>query len=98
MKQVVTKFRCTIFEKKLIRIKAKNASLSVSEYCRRSAMDKKVVQRLTEEEIEIYQNLVTFHNNFKWIGNMFRKKDPGLTKAVYDLADEIKEQLKKLRK
>ena len=98
MKRVVTKFRSTIFEKKLIKVKAKNASLSVSEYCRRSAMEKKVVQRLTDEEIEIYQSLVKFHNNFKYIGNMFRKKNPELTTEVYQLADEIKKHLNKFNK
>ena len=98
MKKVETKFRCTVFEKKLIKLKAKNSSLSVSEFCRRSALNKKVVQRLTDEEIEIYKDLVKFHNNFKRIGNMFRKKDPGLTYNVNELANEIKEHLKKFNK
>lgn len=98
MKRVVTKFRSTIFEKKLIKIKAKNASLSVSEYCRRSAMDKKVVQRFTEEQIEIYQDLAKYHNNFKSIGNMFHKKNPNLTIEVYKLADEIKKHLNRFNK
>ena len=98
MKRVETKFRCNVFEKKLIKLKAKNSSLSVSEYCRRSALNKKVVQRLTDEEIEIYQDLAKFHNNFKWIGNMFRKKDPVLSEKVNELANEINEHLKKFNK
>lgn len=98
MKRVETKFRCTVFEKKLIKLKAKNSSLSVSEYCRRTALNKKVVQRLTDEQIKMYMDLAKFHNNFKWIGNMFRKKDPALTDKVYELANEIKENLKNFNK
>lgn len=90
------KFRCTALEKKLLKIRAKNCGLTLSEYFRRVAFEKKITERLTDEEIEIYQDLVKYHNNFKAIGNMFRKKNPNLAKMVYALAEDIKTHLKKL--
>jgi hypothetical protein len=92
------KFRCTAFEKKLLKNRAKRCGLTLSEYFRRIAFDKKLTERLTDEEITIYRALLKFHNNFKAIGNMYRKRNPHLTEKVYWLADEIKEHLKKFSK
>ena len=97
-KTAFVKFRCSVYEKKLLYIKAKRSRLSVSEFCRRSLFDLEIKERLSDDHIEVLKNLSKFHNNFKSIGNMFRKKDPGLTAAVYALADEIKQQLEKVQK
>ena len=97
-KREFVKFRCSVYEKKLLYIKAKRSRLSVSEFCRRSIFNLEVKERLSDDHIEILKTLSKFHNNFKSIGNMFRKKDPRLTTAVYALADEIKQQLEKVQK
>lgn len=91
----LVKFRCTSLEKKLLKNRAKRCGLTLSEYFRRIAFDRKITERLTEDEITIYRTLVKFHNNFKAIGNMYRKRNPHLTEKVYWLADEIREHLKK---
>ena len=93
----LVKFRCTAFEKKLLKIKAHRSGLSLSEYIRRSVMEKEIVERMTDEHIEIYKMLIKYHNNFKSIGNMYRKRNPKLTETVYQLAAEIKTHLKKLQ-
>src|SRR5680860_744962 len=67
-KSECVKFRCSIYEKKLLKIKAKNSGLTISEFCRRAAFEKEIKERLSEDLIEIYKTLVKFHNNFKWIG------------------------------
>lgn len=95
-KTALVKFRCSRYQKKLLLIKAKHSGLSLSEFCRRASFEKNIKERLSEEHIEIFKMLTKYHNNFKSIGNMFRKKDPRLSKSVYQLADEIKLQLKKL--
>lgn len=95
IKDEIIKFRCTTYEKKLLSIKAKSAGLTLSEYFRRVAFEQKVVERLSDSEIEIYQTLVKYHNNFKAISNLFKKKNPSLTQEVLKLAKEIKEHLKK---
>lgn len=95
-KTALVKFRCSLYQKKLLLIKAKHSGLSLSEFCRRASFEKNIKERLSEEHIEIFKMLTKYHNNFKSIGNMFRKKDPRLSNSVYQLADEIKHQLKKL--
>jgi len=97
-KRELVKFRCSVYEKKLLQVKAKRSGLSLSEYCRQVAGEKDIKERLSDDHWEIYKSLVKFHNNFKSIGNMFRKKDPGLSKAVYTLADEITIHLQKIKK
>ena len=97
-KREFVKFRCSVYEKKLLYIKAKRSRLSVSEFCRRSIFNLEIKERLSDDHIQILKTLSKFHNSFKSIGNMFRKRDPGLTAAVYALADEIKQQLEKVQK
>ncbi len=92
------KFRCSLYEKKMLRIKAKQSGLSLSEFCRRSIYEKEIKERLSDDQIEIYKTLAKFHNNFKSIGNMFRKKDPKLSKEVYALANAIKSHLQNLNR
>lgn len=91
------KFRCSIYEKKLLKIKATKCRLSVSEFIRRSLFEKEIIERFTQEHIELYKMLLKYHNNFKSIGNMYRKRNPNLAKEVYDLANEIKIHLKKFQ-
>jgi len=92
------KFRCSIYEKKLLKIKAKHSGLTLSEFCRRAVYEKEIKERLSDDHIEIYKTLVKFHNNFKSIGNMFSKKDPKLTREVYALANAIKTHLQNLNR
>jgi len=98
MKKHKIEFRCTLFEKKFLKIKAKKAGITMSEFCRKAAFDIKIVERLTDEQIEVYKMLITYHNNFKSIGNMFKKKNPNLSTEVYQLANEIKNHLQNFKK
>ena len=96
-KSDLVKFRCSIYEKKLLNIKASRCGLSLSAYIRRSVFEKEITERFTEEHIQLYKMLIKYHNNFKSIGNMYRKRDPKLTEAVYDIANEIKAHLKNFK-
>ena len=97
-KEDLVKFRCTVFEKKLLKIKARKSGLSLSEYIRRSIFEKQIVERMSDEHITIYKMLIKYHNNFKSIGNMYKKRNSKLTETVYKLAAEIKAHLKTLEK
>jgi hypothetical protein len=79
IKKEIVKFRCTIYEKKVLKVKAKKSGLTLSEYCRKVAFEEKIIERLTDEQIDIYKMLVNYHNNFKSIGNMFNKRNAELT-------------------
>ena len=94
----LVKFRCSVYEKKLLNVKAKRAGLTLSEYIRRSLFEKEITERFTDEHIGLYKMLIKYHNNFKWIGNMYKKRNPKLKGMVYELANEIKSHLKKFQK
>lgn len=98
MKRRIIKFRCTVYEKKLLIVKAKKAGLSLSEYCRRSAFEDRIVERLSEEQIAVYQMLVKYKINFKRIANMFKKHNPKLANEVLQLAEEIQTHLNSFAK
>lgn len=89
------KFRVTLLEKKVIENKAAHAGLNTAEFCRSTALNKKIGYRLTEEEIEAYKMLQKYHRNFTAISNMFKKKDANLSRNCKILADEIRGHLKK---
>ena len=97
-KSELIKFRCSIYEKKLLKIKAKKSGLTLSEYCRMATNEQRIVERLSDEHIDLYKILIKYHNNFKAIGNMFKKRNPKLTETVYQLANEFKEILKDFKK
>lgn len=93
MKNQKIEFRCTLFEKKLLKVKAKKAGLTLSEFCRKSANDKVISERLTEDQITVYKMLIQYHNYFKSIGNLIKNKHPDLYQKVFQTADEIKNHL-----
>ena len=93
MKKEFVQFRCSIYEKKLLRVKAKKSGLSISEYCRRAAFEDRIIERFTKEQIELYKMLTRYELNFKRIGNMFRKRNPKLADEVVELANEIRKHL-----
>ena len=93
MKRTYIKFRCSIYEKKLLRKRAERTGLSLSEYCRSSAFGNTVIERLTEEQLALYKMLVKYKSNFTRIGNMFKKHNPRLASEVEQLAEEIRTNL-----
>ncbi len=98
MKKEFVQFRCSIYEKKLLKIKAKKSGLSISEYCRRAAFDHRIVERFSDKQINVYKLLVKYQVNFKRIGNMYRKRNPKLADEVVQLANEIRKHLYNFKK
>lgn len=98
MKNKTVRFRCTTYEQKLLKVKARKAGLSLSEYCRRAAFDDHIIERLSEDQITLYKMLVNYQNNFIRIGNMFKKRNPKLSEEVTQLAKEIKDHLYNFKK
>jgi hypothetical protein len=98
MKRTYIKFRCSIYEKKLLRKRAERAGISLSEYCRSSAFGNSVIERLTEQQMTHYKMLIKYKNNFTSIGNMFKKRNPKLATEVAQLAEQIRAHLYNFRK
>ncbi len=98
MKRTYIKFRCSIYEKKLLKKRAERAGISLSEYCRNTAFEHSIVERLTPEQLTHYQILVKYKNNFTSISNMFKKHNPKLANEVIQLAEEIRKHLYNFKK
>lgn len=91
------KLRLTSLEKKLIEKKAHHSGLATAVYCRDTALNKMIDYKLTAEELEVYQMLVKYHNNFQSISNLLKSKDSRFAQEVKATANEIKEHLKKFK-
>lgn len=97
MKKQSIKFRCSSLEKEIIKKKASNSGLTISEYCRAIALNQKIGFKLTDEELEIYKTLIKYHNNFVQISNLLKKKDSGFAKKIMEVVNEIKCHLNKFK-
>jgi len=91
------KIRLTLLEKRLIEQKARHAGMQTAPFCRSAALRRKITFKLTPDELAHYQMLVKYHNNFKSIANLVKKRDPELAGQVATTAAEILEHLKKFR-
>jgi hypothetical protein len=98
MKSKTVRFRCSTFERNLLRVKARRSGLSLSEYCRRAAFEDRIIERLSEEQITMYKMLTEYRNNFIRIGNMFKKNNPQLATEVRQLADELRDHIQNFKK
>lgn len=98
MKREFIQIRCSIYEKKLLKNRAAKAGISLSEYLRSTAFQKNIVERITPEQLECYQLLIRYKNNFSRISSMFKKGNPQLAQEVKLLAEEIRTHLKNFRK
>lgn len=89
--------RVSLFDEKLIKIKAKDCGLSTSEYLRRCALNKKLPKALDNDELEVYKDLKKFYNNFNAISNLFKKGDhQKMLLEIEELKFELKKHLKKI--
>ena len=96
-KKEFIKFRCTGLEKAIIKKKSDNSGLSLSDYCRKTAMDQKIGYKLTADELECYQTLAKFHNNFRSISNLLKNKDSAFAGEVMVVINDIKEHFQKFK-
>lgn len=74
MKEII-KFRISKIDKKVLARKAKLSGLSLSEFCRRAALNIEIKTRLTEEETTCYRTLIDYANNFTRIANIYKSRD-----------------------
>lgn len=74
MKSKKIEVRVTLQERDQILEKSREAGLSVSEYMRRSAIDKKLNVRFSEEELVAWKNLTYISNALKNLGNILNKE------------------------
>jgi predicted DNA binding CopG/RHH family protein len=98
MKDNLIKFRVSKIETLIIKKKASNCGVSVSELMRGLALDYKLSNKLTPEEIECYQLLSKYADNFRRISNLFKLGDTtGVKEEAIATSQLIRAHLLKLK-
>ena len=91
--------RLTPLEKKVVVLAAKEANLSISDFTRRAALNMKVTIRFSPKELDIYNDLHKYHQNFTRISNLLRgnefKKEIKVIKEIEEVKYLIKMHLKR---
>ncbi len=95
-KQERLEFRVSLLEKELIKQRAEKCNMSTGEYCRNSALGKRITYSLSDEELQVYKTLVKYHNNFTKIGNLYRK-NVDMTQEVRKLLALLKGEIEHIR-
>ena len=95
-KPYIIKFRVNSFERNYIKTKSEEYGLSTSEYLRRCAFNQNIRPRMTDREFEIYSELHQFKRDFQNISNLIKKRDPGLSKEVQELAEKVGKHIDKI--
>lgn len=68
-------FTCSVYQKKLIKLKASRSGMTLSELCRRSVLQLEVKERLSEDYIEGYKSLVRFISDLRTLQKMIQSND-----------------------
>lgn len=98
MKDNLIKFRVSKIEYLIIKKKADNGGVSVSELMRGLVLNYKLSHKLTPEEIECYQLLSKYADNFRRISNLFKLGDyTGVKEEAIAISRLIREHLLKLK-
>lgn len=92
MKLSYIKFRCTGEEKITILRKAQRSGHTLSEYCRRQAIEGQVqeVPKLSEQMILYFRYLIHCKNGLARISNFMKNKSPELAEEIRAFLEEFK--------
>jgi len=83
--------RVGLLDKEIIKQKANEVNLSVSEYMVRTALGRNLPRAMTNEELQAYLELKKFQTNFTRISNFIKHK------ADEEMKSEIKEMLEEIK-
>ena len=90
--------RVTLLEKKWIERTAAETGLTVSDFLRKSAFNKEVRVRFSEDEIALFKTLQQYHTNFKRIGNIIRKNKGEINQTLIEEINQVTNDVKSLIK
>ncbi len=83
--------RCDVFEKEVIKMKAAESNMSVSEYVLYCAMGRQLPKPMSPGELEAFKELRQFQTNFARISNFIKNyNDEGLKAEVRELLEKTK--------
>ena len=86
------KFRCSPFEKSIIKQKAHQTGRNISEYFRTQSVNGKIVSKpkFSEEEKEFFKTLKSHNTNFTRIANLIKNRDTNLLAEIYEHLNNMK--------
>ena len=88
--------RLTSFEKTLLKIKAEDSGLTLSEFVLSSALNRQIKPPMTEGELEVYKDLKQYQTNFARISNLIKGKENGLNEEIEQTIKLINQHLKNI--
>lgn len=88
-------FRVSALEKKVIELSADDTNLSVSNFVRKAALNMKVQLRFSPEELEVYNDLHKYHDNFRRISNLVKGSNITQKDRLLNEIEEVKELIEK---
>lgn len=86
--------RCDYMQKEVIKIKAKESNMSVSEYMLYCGLGRQLPKLMSEGELEAFKELRQFQTNFARISNYIKQYNDEALKAE---VRELLEQTKKIK-
>jgi hypothetical protein len=98
LKKERIEIRLSKIDKLILVKKSEKTGLSLSQYVLSCAMLYEIKNRLSEDEIECYQTLTKYADNFRRISNLFKLGDTTAVKETsIETAKLIREHLLKLK-
>lgn len=96
-KTLKIEFRIEQWDKKVIELRARQLNISISEYCRRCALNRELPLPPSEKQMDAYLLLQQYRGYFSRIGNMFMHRDfSSLLLEVEEVKNKISEHLKRI--
>jgi hypothetical protein len=98
LKKERIEIRLSKIDKLILVKKASKSNLSLSQYVLSCAMNLEIKNRLSADEIECYQTLTKYADNFRRISNLFKLGDTtGVKETAIETSKLIREHLLKLK-
>lgn len=83
--------RCNVFDKEVIKMKASESNMSISEYLLFCGLGRQLPKPMTNEELDAFKELRQFQTNFARISNFIKKyDDENIKREVRELLEQTK--------
>lgn len=83
--------RCNVFDKEVIKMKANESNMSISEYLLFCGLGRQLPKPMTNEELDAFKELRQFQTNFARISNFIKKyDDENIKREVRELLEQTK--------
>lgn len=83
--------RCDIFQKEIIKMKASESNMSISEYMLFCGLGRQLPKPMTNEELDAFKELRQVQTNFARISNFIKKyDDENIKREIRELLEQTK--------